>query len=112
MSLPPTVSAERRRARRVRIALQAKVRLLDQPDRPPLLTHSVDLSTGGMLLACVGISGRVQISVQLPDRGGRLDVTANVVRTEPGRTGVEFYALDARQRQTIARLAPAVGAAA
>jgi hypothetical protein len=109
MAPPSYTGIERRRHPRFRIALQASVRVLGEPDRPPVLTHSIDMSTGGLLLACVGVRGRVTVTLQLPDRTGRLEVTADVVRAEPGRTAVEFTALDSRQRAIITRLASAVG---
>ena len=77
---------DRRRVRRTYLALPVTVR----SGARSLKTHTVDVSLDGILLACVGLAGAVQLSVGVPGSGGRLELAGEVVRQEPGRTAVRF----------------------
>lgn len=71
---------------------------------PAVRTHSVDVSESGVMLACVGLSGTVRVSLSLPGGNGRLVAHGTVVRTEPGRTAVTFTNLSARDAQALRKL--------
>lgn len=94
----------RRRHRRLPLPLAAVVTPL-QSGATPTRCHSVDVSASGVLLACVGVTGRVKVSLQLPDGRGRLEVFGTVVRHDPGRTAVQFTDVDRRTEAALQGLA-------
>jgi hypothetical protein len=71
---------------------------------PAVRTHTVDVSESGVMLACVGLTGTVRVSISMPGGTGRLVALGTVVRQEPGRTAVNFVGLPARDAQALRRL--------
>lgn len=96
--------AERRSATRRPVPLAASIR--PAAGGPLTPTHSVDLSVDGVLLSCVGFSGRVVVGLSVPGTG-RLRLDGVVTRQEPGRTAVQFRDLSPSDRRHLASIVDA-----
>lgn len=103
LDAPPRALTDRRRYERRRIPVPTDVTPVAR-DAETLRTHSVDLSLDGVLLACVGLEGHVRLALQGPGGGAKVHLTGKVVRTEPGRTAVQFSGVGDQERTALKRL--------
>jgi hypothetical protein len=69
---------------------------------------TLDVSAGGVLLACGGLSGRVRVVLELPGSAGTIEAVGTVVRSSQTRTAIAFLALPAEDQAMLDRFVTVV----
>jgi hypothetical protein len=69
---------------------------------------TLDVSAGGVLLACGGLSGRVRVALELPGSAGVVEAIGTVVRSDATRTAIAFLALPAEDQAMLERFVTVV----
>jgi hypothetical protein len=63
--------------------------------------QTVDISTGGVLLNRLGLSGAARVALTLPGGHGTVSASGRVVRNVAGGSGVHFDDIDADSQRML-----------
>ena len=93
--------SDKRQHVRLAVRLPALATPLDAAGRttpgPPLTCRTVDVSAGGTLLDCGGLSGAVRVAIELPGTAGTVQAQGQVARGTSAVTAVLLHAGPARR---------------
>jgi hypothetical protein len=104
-------AADKRRHIRLSVSLEAVATPLGEDGEaagPTVQATTLDVSAGGILLACGNLSGRVRVAVELPGSAGVIETIGTVVRSGETRTAIAFLALPAEDQATLERFVKVV----
>ena len=103
------IERERRRNPRVTVPWPA---IVENSDGRLVTGDVIDVSLSGMKLRVnsnVEVGGAVRLRVTLPRDGGEIEISAEVVRRDPGGIGVDFGKLPVGAADRVKALVPAWG---
>lgn len=106
-------ATDKRRHVRLAVRLSAAATPLadDGSDAGPTVhAETLDVSAGGVRLACGGLSGRVRVAVELPGTAGTVEGVGVVARSGTAHTAVSFVLLAADHQAVLERFVRVVRA--